>query len=262
MNACAAKKEGYDDYDKKKFPRDSSIIYGFTGLRGDAKELYKKIKSGEEKRVQIVEAPTAEEQEKYVNEADIVIWATGYQTAKMPIFNQKNQKIKLSSQNMFENTTLTQYDVDDLCRIYHADGQRTFSRMYGVGVGYPQRRSDGMSLTQKESEDYQVWFYKYPKVDSFDLYRNWVGSTVLNRVYPKKKLDGHMDSHFIHLNEDHCIVNAQNQEYQNDKKRFENEGGIISKGVKYLQPHRFQEYVQNIYYSTSNIFAPEEPRSN
>ena len=197
INAAAARKDGYTDFDTKKFPRDSSIVYGYTGLRGDAKELYKKIGKGEEKRVQIIEAPTVSEQEKFVNEADIVIWATGYQSSKIPIFNWKEQRIKLSSQSMDGNTTMAQYDVDDLSRVYHADGRRTFSRVYGMGVGFPQRRSDGMQLPKKESDDYQITFYKYPKVDSFDLYRNWVGNTVLNRVYPKKKLDLYIKSHFI-----------------------------------------------------------------
>lgn len=46
-----AKKDGYHDYDKKDFPKDSCILYGFTGLRGDAKDLHKKIVTGKEKRI-------------------------------------------------------------------------------------------------------------------------------------------------------------------------------------------------------------------
>ena len=106
INAAAARKDGYTDFDTKKFPRDSSIIYGYTGLRGDAKELYKRIRKGEENRVEVIQAPTATEQEKYVDEADIVIWATGYQSSKIPIFNWKEQRIKLSSQTMEGNTTM------------------------------------------------------------------------------------------------------------------------------------------------------------
>jgi hypothetical protein len=43
INVSAAQKDGYYDYDRKKFPKDTSIVYGYTGLRGDAKELFKKI---------------------------------------------------------------------------------------------------------------------------------------------------------------------------------------------------------------------------
>lgn len=77
-NVNTAKKDGYHNYDKELFPKESSILYGYTGLRGDAKSLYKSIMGGEEKRIQLVEAITAEEQEPYINEADFVIWATGY----------------------------------------------------------------------------------------------------------------------------------------------------------------------------------------
>lgn len=108
-------------------------------------------------------------------------------------------------------TTLAQYDVDDFCRVYTADGLRTFSKLYGMGVGYPQRRSDGMQLPKRQSDDYQYTFYKYPRVDSFDLYRNYVGTAILNRIYPKKKLENNKD--FITLRNQHQIMNASNGKY-------------------------------------------------
>jgi hypothetical protein len=53
-------------------------IYSFTGLRGDAKNLYKKIISGEDQRSKLVKAISSKEQLVHVQEADIVIWACGY----------------------------------------------------------------------------------------------------------------------------------------------------------------------------------------
>lgn len=50
-NVCAAKKDGYHDFDKDLFPKESSILHGYTGLRGDAKSLYKQIVTGKEKRI-------------------------------------------------------------------------------------------------------------------------------------------------------------------------------------------------------------------
>lgn len=35
-----AKKHEYYDFNKKDFPKDSCILYGYTGLRGDAKKMY------------------------------------------------------------------------------------------------------------------------------------------------------------------------------------------------------------------------------
>ena len=67
------------------FTNKNGYLYSFTGLRGDAKALYKAVKDGKEKRVQLIQCPTHREQAKYVNEADLVIWATGYQTQPIQI---------------------------------------------------------------------------------------------------------------------------------------------------------------------------------
>ena len=42
--------------------------------------MYKKIVKGEERRVKLVKAPTIDDQAKYLEKADLVIWAAGYQT--------------------------------------------------------------------------------------------------------------------------------------------------------------------------------------
>jgi hypothetical protein len=39
-NLTAAERDGYTDYDKKKFRKKENCLYGYTGLRGDARELY------------------------------------------------------------------------------------------------------------------------------------------------------------------------------------------------------------------------------
>lgn len=85
---------------------------------------------------------------------------------------------------MVSRKHLCQYDADDNCRIYLADGERVLSNTYGAGIAYPQRRCDGMVLPVKfYSPTYR--FYKYPKVDSFDLYRNTVGDLILRDVLRK-----------------------------------------------------------------------------
>lgn len=32
--------DDYTIYDRKMFPKKTGLLYGFTGLRGDAKDLY------------------------------------------------------------------------------------------------------------------------------------------------------------------------------------------------------------------------------
>jgi hypothetical protein len=43
--------DGYTDFKNLNFSNKNGFLYSFTGLRGDAKKLYKKINKGEEKRV-------------------------------------------------------------------------------------------------------------------------------------------------------------------------------------------------------------------
>ena len=53
-----AQKANYHDYEKEKYRQKDGYVYSFTGLRGDAKNLYLRVKSGAEKRVKFVKAPT------------------------------------------------------------------------------------------------------------------------------------------------------------------------------------------------------------
>ena len=55
--------------------------------------MYKAIKSGTEKRVRLVKAPTPAEQAKYLEGADLVVWACGYQTNRIPVKDIDNKVI-------------------------------------------------------------------------------------------------------------------------------------------------------------------------
>lgn len=47
-------KDGYTCFDKSDFQNENGYLYSFTGLRGDAKELYRSIAKGKETRVKLV----------------------------------------------------------------------------------------------------------------------------------------------------------------------------------------------------------------
>jgi hypothetical protein len=57
-----AKADGYTEFDPKLFSRKDGYLYSYTGLRGNAKALYKRVKSGGERRIKLVHAPSALEQ--------------------------------------------------------------------------------------------------------------------------------------------------------------------------------------------------------
>lgn len=91
-----AKQDNYHEFNEHLFSNKNGFVYSYTGLRGDAKILYRKVVRGEEKRVKLVKVPTPEEQTKYIDEADLVIWACGYQTNKIPIKDQEGREVIMS----------------------------------------------------------------------------------------------------------------------------------------------------------------------
>ena len=52
--------DGYTDFKSLNFSNKSGYLYSFTGLRGDAKKLYKQCMKGIERRVEIIKADTYE----------------------------------------------------------------------------------------------------------------------------------------------------------------------------------------------------------
>lgn len=56
-----AQAEGYADFKGLQYSNKNGFLYSFTGLRGDAKRLYKAIKNGSETRVRLVKAMTPAE---------------------------------------------------------------------------------------------------------------------------------------------------------------------------------------------------------
>ena len=78
-------------------------------------------------------------------------------------------------------------------------------------------------LLPKGENKPEVKFYKYPKVDSFDLYRNYVGEVILKSIIPKNKKISLSRGHFANAGVLQ-IKNAQNREYE--KKRQEHEENL------------------------------------
>ena len=65
----------------------NSIVYPFTGIRGDAKDLWRKARRGGEPRLQLVRADNHQDQRPIVKAGDIVVFATGYQSRHVPIYD-------------------------------------------------------------------------------------------------------------------------------------------------------------------------------
>ena len=73
------------DYDKKLDLSKGGIVYPFTGIRGDAKELWNRIKRGQEKHVELVRADSNEQQKQILSKADVIVVACGYHSNQLPV---------------------------------------------------------------------------------------------------------------------------------------------------------------------------------
>ena len=49
-----AEADNYKNFKKTDFQNQNGYLYSFTGLRGDAKELYKAVTNGTEKRLKLI----------------------------------------------------------------------------------------------------------------------------------------------------------------------------------------------------------------
>ena len=116
-------------------------------------------------------AATPALQAEHIRNADLVIWACGYQTNKIPIKDHEGKEISLS-----QRVGLTQYDVDGKCRICVADGS-LLTKTFGIGLAYPTRTNDGMIRRDGGKPD--------PRADSFSLYCGWVANRILLNLLPK-----------------------------------------------------------------------------
>ena len=56
-----AKIDGYKDFNPQLFSRKDGYLYSYTGIRGNAKALYKRVMSGREQRIKLVKAETPKE---------------------------------------------------------------------------------------------------------------------------------------------------------------------------------------------------------
>lgn len=110
-----------------------------------------------------------------MKEADLVIWACGYQTNQIPIKDVDGTQLVLSQRRMH-----TQYDVDSKCRICLSDGS-ILTKVFGSGIAYPTTTNDGMIYPDPKQP--------YPKADSFSLYCNWVANRMLLNILPKTNLN-------------------------------------------------------------------------
>lgn len=136
-SAAEAKKDSYFDFDDS-CTSHSGRINPFSGLRGDAKLLYKQILSGTEKRVQLCKAGAAAANlpvgkgalwKSVLAGAEAVVVATGLQTAMVPITDPDGSVVE------FLTDAQGQLKADDQGRLLRSTGLPV-PNIFGIGVGH------------------------------------------------------------------------------------------------------------------------------
>ena len=134
-----ADRDGYRDY--KHINPHTGSIHAFSGIRGDAKQLWRSICLGTETRVKLIEMKGQSFLAKLCYDASLVIWAGGYHTNLPRILNEDNSEMKFKydcSQvdidlhgNLIEEMESTLDDpINRLFRVSPVPG------LLGIGLGY------------------------------------------------------------------------------------------------------------------------------
>lgn len=152
---------GYTDYSKANVNKRGQV-YPFSGLRGDARELYQAVMSGKETRVRLLDtssvaANTSNAAHKAVSqviaEADVVVWACGYGANLFPILTPSGEELALRV------SSSGQVHVEDgSANVLERWSGAVIPSLHAMGLGFGFRsnhdgeeaRSDGVGIYQKK----------------------------------------------------------------------------------------------------------------
>lgn len=157
--------DGYSGYNKKEAVNVHGKVYPFVGIRGDAKELYKKVLSRQETRVQLVKTDTEQDQLELVDQSDIVIWACGYQTNSISVVDSKNSQLDFLCDS---NGT---FEVDKMLRLINKINNSGVHNLFGIGQGYSTKAPEIING-------------KKARADSLNLYNTHIAKKLYRSIEP------------------------------------------------------------------------------
>ena len=124
-----ADKDGYSDYEGTN---NHGQVHAFAGLRGDAKVFFNDILHGREQRVRLCQVKSGGSKSlvaKCFDKAHIIVWATGYKSRIVPIYDEESSPICF-------RVSHGQVQVDKLGRVLRAAPENIVPNMYGNGHGF------------------------------------------------------------------------------------------------------------------------------
>ena len=157
--------DGYNIYNPKEAVNKNGNVYPFIGIRGDAKALYRSIVKNKESRVKLVKTKDFQEQLKYIESASVVIWACGYTTNNINIFNYRNNKI-----DFLEDGENGPFEVNKELRILDSF-KHPVKNLYGIGQGY-------------STFSIELINDKKGRADSINLYNTYIAKKLYKSLEP------------------------------------------------------------------------------
>lgn len=143
-------KEAMNDGVQVSATDKSGAVNTFTGLREDAKMLFKNIRRNVENRVrliQIKDGGSGSIQQKAFEEAAAIVWCCGYETNSIHVEDQVGNSVPLTNHR-------GQAKIDTQARI--VSGKNSLNQLLGIGLGYAidaptkemnmETRADGVTV--------------------------------------------------------------------------------------------------------------------
>lgn len=171
-----ADKDGYSDY---RETNNHGQVHAFAGLRGDAKSFFNDILHGREQRVRLCQVKPGGSKSliaKCMDKANIVVWATGYKSRIVPIYDEKDVPICF-------RVAHGQVQVDKLGRVLRAglSPNNIVPNMYGNGHGF------GLPAVYENGE----LDGSKGRADGIAVYMKQAASVILNAVLCDRHLKQH-----------------------------------------------------------------------
>lgn len=163
-NVAEARADGYKFDEQEDVCPVTGRVYRYSGIRGDAKALYKAIVDYQEPRVKLCRS--TELNDAVLDEAAVIISAVGYEAIDVPLYGPDGSKIgPLLDAN-------GRIDVDDQARVLDFNGG-VVPGIFGIGHGHgfkPSKEIGGERSASKHT------------VDSINIFHGPVGELIVRQI--------------------------------------------------------------------------------
>jgi hypothetical protein len=156
--------DGYSAFDPKRSVNKNGNVYPFIGIRGDAKDLYRKIAKGQERRVKLLKISNVNEQKSLLMSSHAVIWAGGYTTEKIRIIDKGSKK----DLDLLEDENL-QFEVDKELHLMMKN-RTVVQSLMGIGQGYSTHSIEILPNG------------KNARADSVNLYNTYIAKKLFRNI--------------------------------------------------------------------------------